>query len=118
VPRHQPQRRQRGGRLAPSGPLQVGDHVTVRGDPETVGGVDFLSAFSTKISTALGTNAGADQPDYMVLDEMFIDAPGFQRVRIRDQFIGATTEAEVGGGTFKVTTPSGTAKSSGTFTVK
>jgi hypothetical protein len=75
-------------------PIQAGDHVTVRGNFETVGGVKFLSAFSTKIGTALSTNNGDDQPDYMVLDEMFIDAPAFQRLRIRDQFIGATTEAD------------------------
>lgn len=75
-------------------PVLAGDHITVRGNFETVGGVKFLSAFSTKISTALETNNGADQPDYTVLDEMFIDAPGFQRLRVRDQFIGATTEAD------------------------
>ncbi len=75
-------------------PIQAGDQVTVRGNYDTVGGVKFLSAFSTKIGTALSTNDGVDQPDYMVLDSMFIDAPGFQRLRIRDQFIGATTEAD------------------------
>ena len=75
-------------------PIQSGDHVTVRGNLETVGGVQFLSAFSTKIGTALSTSNGADQPDYTVLDSMFIDAPAFQRQRIRDQFIGATTEAD------------------------
>ncbi len=75
-------------------PLEVGDPVTVHGNVETVGGTRFLSAYSTKIGVALSTNEGADQPDYMVLDEMFIDAPAFQRQRIRDQFIGATTEAD------------------------
>jgi hypothetical protein len=75
-------------------PVQIGDQVTTRGNYDTVGGVRFLSAFSTKIGTALSTNAGFDQPDYMVLDSMFIDAPGFQRQRIRDEFIGATTEAD------------------------
>lgn len=75
-------------------PLEVGDPVTVRGNVETVAGTRFLSAYSTKVGIAESTNEGAGQPDYMVLDEMFIDAPAFQRQRIRDQFIGATTEAD------------------------
>jgi hypothetical protein len=75
-------------------PLLVGDHVTVRGNFETVAGTRFLSAFSTKVGTALSTGSGPDQPDYMSIDEMFMDAPAFQRLRIRDQFIGATTEAD------------------------
>jgi len=75
-------------------PIKAGDTVTVRGNIETVGGVRFLSAYSTKIGTALSTNNGNDQPDYTVIDSMFIDAPGFQRLRIRDEFIGATTEAD------------------------
>jgi hypothetical protein len=75
-------------------PLQVGDHVTVHGNLETVGQVSFLSAVSAKVGTALGTNNGADQPDYTVVDEMFMDAPAFQRLRIRDQFLGASTEAD------------------------
>ncbi|MCW2494076.1 MAG: tandem-95 repeat protein, partial [Frankiales bacterium] len=75
-------------------PLLVGDHVTARGNLESVAGVRFLSAFGTKIGTALSTTNGPDQPDYTVIDSMFIDAPGFQRVRIRDQFLGASTEAD------------------------
>jgi len=75
-------------------PVLVGDQVTARGNLETVDGVGFLSAFAAKIGTALSTNNGPDQPDYTVLDSMFIDAPGFQRLRIRDQFIGASSEAD------------------------
>ena len=75
-------------------PLLVGDHAVVRGNLDSVGGVRFLSAFATKIGTALSTTNGPDQPDYTVLDSMYIDAPAFQRVRIRDQFLGASTEAD------------------------
>src|SRR5205823_1258452 len=67
--------------------------VTVQGNFETVGGVHFLSAWSTMIGRALSTSGAADQPDYMVLNEMSMDAAGFDLNRARDLFIGATTEA-------------------------
>jgi hypothetical protein len=74
-------------------PIQVGDSLTVQGNFETVGGVRFLSAWSTMIGTALSTTSAPGQPDYMMLNEMFMDAAGFDRNRARDLFIGATTEA-------------------------
>ena len=74
-------------------PLQLNDDVTVQGNFETVGGVHFLSAWSTMIGRALSTSGAADQPDYMVLNEMSMDAAGFDLNRARDLFIGATTEA-------------------------
>ncbi len=70
-------------------PIKLGDHLTVKGNFETVSGARFLSAWNTRVSVALTTDPNrADQPDYAYIDEMFIDAPGFQRNRIRDQFIG------------------------------
>ncbi len=75
-------------------PVELGDHLLVKGAFETVDGVRFLSASSMKVSVALETTAAFDQPDYMTIDEMFMDAPGFQRQRIRDQFIGATTAVD------------------------
>jgi len=75
-------------------PLQLGDSITVKGNFETIGGVRFLSAHSSTISVALSTTGAADQPDYVILNEMYIDAPGFYRERARDQFLGATTEAD------------------------
>jgi chitodextrinase len=74
-------------------PLLVGDHLTANGNFETINGVHFLSAWHTTVSRALTTNGQPGQPDYMVLNEMFIDAPGFPRNRARDQFIGYTTQA-------------------------
>jgi hypothetical protein len=73
-------------------PLQVGDNVTVQGNFETIAGVRFLSAWNTKIGRALSTSSTAGQPDYMTMNEMFIDAAGFDRNRARSLFIGATTE--------------------------
>ena len=72
-------------------PIQPGDHLTAKGNFETIRGVRFLSAWSTRVARALTTKNEPGQPDYMLLDELFIDAPGFQLNRIRDQFIGYTT---------------------------
>ena len=74
-------------------PLQVDDDVTVQGNYETVGDVRFLSAWSTVIGRALTTSGGTDQPDYMLLNEMSMDAPGFDLNRARALFIGAATAA-------------------------
>jgi hypothetical protein len=74
-------------------PLQVDDDVTVQGNYETVGDVRFLSAWSTVIGRALTTSGGTDQPDYMMLNEMSMDAPGFDLNRARALFIGAATAA-------------------------
>ncbi len=72
-------------------PILVGDHVMLQGNFETVGGTRFLSAWRVRVSAALSTSSAAGQPDYMLLDSMFIDAPGFQVGRIRDEFIGYAT---------------------------
>jgi uncharacterized repeat protein (TIGR01451 family) len=70
-------------------PIKLGDNLTVKGNFETVNGSRYLSAWGTRVSVALTTDPNRpDQPDYAYIDEMFIDAPGFQRNRIRDQFIG------------------------------
>src|SRR4051795_616164 len=74
-------------------PLQVDDDVTVQGNFETVGGVHFLSAWSTMIGRALSTSGAAGQPDYMLLNEMSMDAPGFDLNRARSLFIGAASAA-------------------------
>jgi Bacterial Ig domain/IPT/TIG domain len=72
-------------------PIQIGDSVSAEGNFETVGGVRFLSAHTSKISVALETRSSAGQPDYMYIDEMFMDAPAFYRSRARDLFLGSTT---------------------------
>jgi Bacterial Ig domain len=72
-------------------PILVGDSITAEGNYEDIGGVHFLSAHSTTVSVALATSTVANQPDYMFLDEVGIDAPGFQNRRARSLFIGYST---------------------------
>ena len=72
-------------------PLRLGDNVTADGNWEIVNGVRFLSAHSTMTAVALTTKNLPDQPDYMFLDEVFIDMPGFQNQRARSLFIGFVT---------------------------
>ena len=72
-------------------PVKVGDSVTAEGNFETVNGVRFLSAHTTMVLGALGTSPAPGQPDYLFLEEAFIDAPGFQNERVRSLFIGFTT---------------------------
>jgi hypothetical protein len=72
-------------------PILVGDHLSASGNFEAVNGVRFLSAWGLKVSTQLQTTAAPGQPDYMFIDEMFIDSPAFQRNRIRNLIIGHTT---------------------------
>jgi Bacterial Ig domain len=72
-------------------PILIGDSVTAEGNYEDIGGVHFLSAHSTTVSVALATSTAANQPDYMFLDEVGIDAPGFQNRRARSLFIGYST---------------------------
>jgi hypothetical protein len=72
-------------------PLLVGDHITAEGNFETIGGVRFLSCHSMTVSTALVTQNVAGQPDYMFLDEVEIDAPGYNNERVRALIIGYTT---------------------------
>ncbi|HEY4426063.1 MAG TPA: hypothetical protein VGN10_17770 [Pyrinomonadaceae bacterium] len=69
-------------------PIQIGDSVEAEGNFETINNVRFLSAHTTKVGRALGTQNVAGQPDYLLLDEVGIDAPGFQNQRARTLFIG------------------------------
>ncbi|MDT5293142.1 MAG: hypothetical protein QOJ76_22, partial [Acidobacteriota bacterium] len=72
-------------------PILMGDHVTAKGNFETVGGVPFLSAFSTQISGRLETKDAPGQPDYMTISSLFVETPGFQGQRARSTIIGWTT---------------------------
>jgi len=72
-------------------PILVGDPITVEGNWEVVAGVRFLSAHSSMVSRALSTQPG--QPDYLFLDEVEVDAAGFQNERARTLIIGYATLA-------------------------
>lgn len=69
-------------------PIQIGDGIEAEGNFETINDVKFFSAHTTMVSRALGTRNVAGQPDYLTLDEVGIDAPGFQNQRARTLFIG------------------------------
>src|SRR5215213_2820769 len=69
-------------------PVQIGDSVEAEGNFETINDVRFLSAHTTMVNRALSTRNVAGQPDYLTLDEVGIDAPGFQNQRARTLFIG------------------------------
>jgi hypothetical protein len=69
-------------------PIQIGDSVDAEGNFETINDVRFFSAHTTMVSRALATRNVAGQPDYLTLDEVGIDAPGFQNQRVRTLFIG------------------------------
>jgi len=74
-------------------PLLVGDSVTAEGNFETIAGVRFVSAHTMRVNKALATTNTAGQPDYLFLEEVFIEAPGFQNQRIRAMWIGFTSLA-------------------------
>ncbi len=74
-------------------PILIGDTITAEGNYEMIGGVRFLSAHSTMVGTALSTSNAPGQPDYLFLDEVEIDAPGFQNQRARTLIIGFATLA-------------------------
>ncbi|MBK8815152.1 MAG: tandem-95 repeat protein [Methylococcaceae bacterium] len=74
-------------------PIMLGDSITVEGNYETIGGVKFLSAHTTMVLTALSTKTDDGQPDYFFLDEVEMDAPGFQNQRARTLIIGYATLA-------------------------
>jgi len=80
-------------------PIKVGDSVTAEGNFEVIDGVKFLSSHTTKVQRALQTKNDASQPDYLFLEEVFIDAPGFINQRARALFIGFTTLATPPAGT-------------------
>ena len=75
-------------------PLLLGDPITAEGNYETIGGVHFLSAHTTSVSYGLQTSTAPGQPDYMFLEEAFIDVAGFQNQRARALFIGFATQPE------------------------
>ncbi len=78
-------------------PLMVGDSISAEGNYETVpapsGLARFFSAHTLQVTTALTTRPDPGQPDYMFLEEVEIDVPGFQNQRVRSLFIGFTTLA-------------------------
>jgi uncharacterized repeat protein (TIGR01451 family) len=76
-------------------PLQMGDHLTAEGNFETINGVRFLSAHTTAVQGGMVTSSGANQPDYMAVEEAFMTAPGYQinaLGRSRDLFLGYATD--------------------------
>jgi hypothetical protein len=72
-------------------PLKLGDSISAEGNFELIDGVQFLSAHTTMISNALLTGAGANQPDYLFLLEVEIDAPGFNNERVRAPIVNGFT---------------------------
>jgi hypothetical protein len=77
-------------------PIQVGDHLTVQGNWETINGTRFLSAWNTLLSVALVTSTAAGQPDYMLPLANEIDGPAYNPLavgRIRAVFEGTATSA-------------------------
>jgi hypothetical protein len=76
-------------------PIMLGDSITAEGNYETIGCERFLSTHTLSVARALTTKiADATQPDYMFLDEVGLDAAGFQNQRARTLLIGYTTEAD------------------------
>jgi Bacterial Ig domain/Divergent InlB B-repeat domain len=74
-------------------PLKVGDSVTAEGNFEAIGGARFLSVHTLRVGKSLTTRNDSTQPDYLFIDEAFMDAPGFQNQRARALIIGFTTLA-------------------------
>jgi len=74
-------------------PLMVGDSILAEGNFEAVNGTRFLSAHTMRVNKALATKNVAGQPDYMFLEEVFMEAPGFQNQRARMLVIGFATLA-------------------------
>lgn len=72
-------------------PLRLGDSVLAEGNFETVNGVRFLSAWKVQARAALVTRDLPTQPDYLTLDEVIWDVPGFDNLRTRFLLIGFTT---------------------------
>ena len=69
-------------------PIMLGDNIVADGNWEIINGVRFLSAHSTMVSAALTTKNLSDQPDYMFLNEVEVDAPAFNNQRARTLIIG------------------------------
>ncbi|TAN40736.1 MAG: hypothetical protein EPN25_06495 [Nitrospirae bacterium] len=76
-------------------PIMLGDSITAEGNYETINCVRFISSHTMIVSRALTTKFGdLTQPDYMFLDEVGLDAAGFQNQRARTLLIGFTTESD------------------------
>ncbi len=74
-------------------PIMLGDTLTAEGNFERINGVRFLSAHSTMVAAGLTTKNLPDQPDYLFLEEVFIDMSGFQNQRARTLIIGFATKS-------------------------
>ena len=74
-------------------PIMLGDSLTAEGNFERIGGFRFLSAHSSTNRKALTTKNLPDQPDYLFLAEVEIDAAGFQNQRVRTLIIGFATKS-------------------------
>jgi len=74
-------------------PILVGDHLVAEGNFETINGVRFVSSHTTTVSKGIINRPDANQPDYIFLAEVGIDAPAFQNQRARSLIIGFATQA-------------------------
>lgn len=72
-------------------PVQVGDHLTLTGNMETVNGVTFLSPHTVMVGAKLTTREEANQPDYLIFAESGWDVAAYQNQRARARFIGFST---------------------------
>ena len=75
-------------------PILVGDSITAEGNYEKIGGSTLsIGAFLDSIGRTCYQSTDPRQPDYIFLDEVGIDAPGFQNRRARSFIIGYATLA-------------------------
>ncbi len=72
-------------------PIKVGDDIEMEGNFEEVGGVKYLSFHTSKTLVALATKTALSQPDYLLPEEVFVEAPAFQNLRARSLLIGFST---------------------------
>ncbi|TME33126.1 MAG: hypothetical protein E6I75_16075, partial [Chloroflexi bacterium] len=69
----------------------LGDSVLASGSFETVNSVQFLSTWATSVGVKMETKSVAGQPDYVIMNKMFIDGPAFQPQRTKALFTGNST---------------------------
>ena len=74
-------------------PIQLGDDIRATGNFETINCVGFVSAHTVRVLKALFTKTLATQPDYMIINQALIEAPGFQDQKIQAFYSGSTTRA-------------------------
>jgi hypothetical protein len=72
-------------------PIVVGDNVTIQGNREVVGGIEFVSSWALLINTTLLTRNDPTQPDYLRTDGARWDPPGFNANRIRASLTALST---------------------------